>query len=118
MSMTIDLGAGSRSRSAARMTAAAFGVLAVWFLGLAGVTAALEPEDTVIVFGPERRLFAALAASDVLLVSNGPGYLRLRGRSSGFVVSLYGNGAWLVLPGTAVGCGAIGGGTTQSKRTV
>jgi hypothetical protein len=99
-----------------RFAAAAGGVLALWFCVLAGVTAAFEPEDTVLVFGPEPSLFRALASSESLLFSNGSGFIRVRGRSPGFVPRLYAGGAWLVLPGTAFGCGAAAVGTPQVAR--
>jgi hypothetical protein len=105
MSTTTEHISQSGMRSALRLPAAGLGVLALWFAGLAGLTAGIEPEDTVLAFGPEHRLFHALAADNALLVSNGPGFIRVRGQSAGFVARLYANGAWLVLPGTAFGCG-------------
>lgn len=105
MSMTIERTPAFGTKAALRFVAAALGILAVWFAALAVLTAALEPEETVIAFGPEPRLFAALAGSDALLVSTGRGFIRLRGQSAGFVARLYRAGALLVLPGSAFGCG-------------
>ena len=114
--MITERSIGSRTSPPLRFLAAAVGALALWFCALAGFTAALEPEDTVLVFGPEPSLFRALGGSDTLLVSNGRGFIRVRGRSSGFVPRLYAGGAWLVLPGTAFGCGAAAVGTPQVAR--
>ncbi len=114
--MTIEHAIGSSTAPPLRFLAAASGVLTLWFCALAGFTAALEPEDTVLVFGPEPSLFRALAASDTLLVSNGTGYIRVRGRSPGFVPRLYAHGAWLVLPGTAFGCGAAAGAPQVARK--
>lgn len=88
-----------------RFLAAAAAVVSVWFAGLAMLTLFVEPEANVNVFGREPQLLRALAGSDVRLLSSGRGFMRVRGDGPGFVRQLYAHGAWLVLPGTAGGCG-------------
>jgi hypothetical protein len=95
----------------------ALAVLAVWFAGLAMLTVAFEPDVNVNVFGGEDRLLGAFAGSDVRLVSSGPGFIRVRGDKPGFVRQLYAGGAWLVLPGSALGCAKPADGRAMWART-
>lgn len=106
----------SRWISFTRFIGAGSGVLVLWFAVLAVVTVGFEPEETVIAIGPEASILQAFAGSDTLLVSNGRGFVRLRGRSAGFVSALYKHGAWLVLPGSAFGCGAALGTAPRNGR--
>ena len=94
-----------KAANSAKFLAAAAAVATVWFVGLATLTVAFEPEADVNVFGREPQLLRALAGSDVRLMSSGRGFMRVRGDGPGFVWQLYAHGAWLVLPGTAGGCG-------------
>jgi hypothetical protein len=73
---------------------------------VAGLAALAEPTSTVTVFGPPAKLMQAIRSSDVELVNAGRGFLIVRGRTAGFVKSLYSAGAWAVLPGGIGGCGA------------
>jgi hypothetical protein len=87
-------------------TSAAIAVSA-WFLALALLTVALEPSPTVAVFGPVRRVAAALDGTEMRIVGAGTGYLIVRGSSPGFVRTLYEHGAWLILPSDITGCLAL-----------
>lgn len=86
--------------------------LALWFGTLALWTAAANP-GRVLVLAPRRvaiaaalhanaRLLAVHGASSIVSASNDGGKQR------GFVRDLYAGGAWLVLPGVAGGCMAVG----------
>jgi len=94
-----------RPFAALRFCGAACGVLVIWTV-VAGLAALAEPSSTVTVFGPQAKLMQAIRSSDVELVDAGRGFLIVRGRTAGFVKSLYSAGAWAVLPGGIGGCGA------------
>lgn len=78
--------------------------LALWLAAIILLTAFLEPVRTVAVFGSEHRVLAALAGTDVRIISAGRGYLVVRGDEKGFVRRLYAQGALLVLPSRPSGC--------------
>lgn len=105
MSTITDIAPSKRGPAALRFIAVASGVLCVWFAMLAAVMIAFEPETSAIAFGPEAAMFQVLAQSDVRLIANGRGFMRVRAASPGFVKQMYAGGAWLVLPGSAFGCG-------------
>jgi hypothetical protein len=102
MSSTID---APRLFAVLRFCGAAVGVLAIWML-VAGLAALAEPTSTVSAFGPQAKLLQAVTSSDVELVNAGRGFMVVRGRSAGFVRTLYSAGAWAVLPGGIGACGA------------
>ena len=104
MSTTTD---GSLPLRATRFIAAAFGVIAIWFVGLAIITVLFEPDANVTVFGPEHTRTAAVGSTNVKLLASGSGYITVLGERAGFVRALYANGAWLVLPGVGRGCGFL-----------
>lgn len=68
------------------------------------VTVVFEPTDAVMVFGPQDRTFAAIVASDGLVVEQGDGFTVGRATGPGFVRNLYASGAWAVLPSFGGGC--------------
>jgi hypothetical protein len=102
MSSIID---APRPLAALRFCGAAGGVLVIWTV-VAGLAALAEPTSTVTVFGPPAKLVQAIRISDVDLIDAGRGFLIVRGRTAGFVKTLYSAGAWAVLPGGIGGCGA------------
>jgi hypothetical protein len=77
--------------------------LAVWFAGMAVLALAIDP-PAVVVFGPERNLESAIAATDTPLLSVGPGFVAIRAGQPGLVRRLYGAGAWFVWPVMKAGC--------------
>ncbi len=99
-----------------RFIAASALVVAVWFAGLAAFTVLAEPDRNVNVFGVEPDILRALAGSNVRLLASGNGFIRVRGERAGFVRQLYAGGAWLVLPGSSVGCMAPGNPQTTPTR--
>lgn len=59
---------------------------------------------SVTVFGPQRVLVSAVAASDVRIMQMGDCFAVLSGGDRAFVWNLYRGGAWLVVPGDVSGC--------------
>ena len=102
MSSTIDT---PRPFAVLRFSGTAIGVLAIWML-VAGLAALAEPTSTVTAFGPQAKLLQAVHAADVELLDAGRGFMVVRGRTAGFVRTLYSAGAWAVLPGGIGECGA------------
>ena len=82
-------------------------VLALWFGGMA-VAAALFDPAAVIVFAPEARAVAMVAAADGALLSSGTGCATGRSNRAGFVRRLYAHGAWFVWPSLTRGCFSAG----------
>jgi hypothetical protein len=78
--------------------------LAAWFVLVVAITAIAEPSSDVVVFGPPERTLALLEGGDSRIVEVGERTLKIRGMSPGFVMDLYANGAWLVLPARAGSC--------------
>lgn len=78
-------------------------VLALWFGGMAAAAALFEPA-AVIVFAPEARAVAMVAAADGALLSSGTGFATGRSDRTGFVRRLYARGAWFVWPSLTRGC--------------
>jgi hypothetical protein len=70
---------------------------------MAGLALVVDP-PAVVMFGPERNLQAALAATDTPLLSVGSGFVALRGGEPGLVHRLYAAGAWFVWPIVKAGC--------------
>jgi hypothetical protein len=102
MSSIID---APRPCAVLRFCGAAIGVLAIWML-VAGLAAFAEPTSTVTAFGPQATLLQAVNSSDIELLNAGRGFMVVRGRTAGFVRTLYAAGAWAVLPGGIGACGA------------
>ena len=91
----------STSTTVARI---AGGALLIWFVGVAAMTAFVEPTAEVIVLAPATKAAALLSNARVAILDNPGGFLLVRGESPGFVQGLYASGAWLVLPATSGGC--------------
>ena len=79
-------------------------VFAGWLTILVGVTAAFEPTNDVVVFGPPSRTLALLDGTDIRITDVRPHMTKLRGTEPGFVRALYANGALLVLPVKSASC--------------
>lgn len=79
-------------------------VFAGWIAVLVAVTAAFEPTNEVVVFGPPSRTLALLEGTDIRITDVRPFMTKLRGTERGFVRALYGNGAMLVLPVKSASC--------------
>ncbi len=79
-------------------------ILAVWFVTLAMVPRLLDEPGQYILIGPQRTGIEALAATDVLFVGSGRGYIQIETSSKGTLSQLYGAGAWLILPASNGGC--------------
>ena len=79
-------------------------VFAGWLAILVAVTAAFEPTNDVVVFGPPRRTLALLDGTDIRITDVRPHMTKLRGTEPGFVRALYANGAMLVLPVKSASC--------------
>lgn len=80
--------------------------LALWFGALLVVTPAFEPTRDVFVLAPPH-MIAALPAGDAVIVDTVGAFTRLRGEAPGFVVRLYSQGAWLVVPALSGGCRGV-----------
>ena len=78
--------------------------LAAWFAVTALTQLFFEPSRTVIVIGPAAATWRAVAASDVKIVDVRFVAIKAFSMRSGFVRSLYANGAWLVFPSVPTGC--------------
>jgi len=92
-----------RARRAGVPVAGMLLALAVWFAGMAALALAVDP-PAVVMFGPERSLETALAATETPILSVGPGFVALRAGRPGFVRRLYRAGAWFVWPVMKAGC--------------
>jgi hypothetical protein len=77
--------------------------LGAWFLTVAVFTLAAEPTRDVFVIGSARTT-ALLPSAGVVLVDAVNGIPRVRGDTPGYVMRLYAQGAWLVLPALEGGC--------------
>jgi hypothetical protein len=83
---------------------AAVGILAVWFTGIAALTAIAEPTRSVVVVGPLSTTLRAATAADTALVAVHRGFTEVRSERKGFVRDLYRGGAWFVWPTIDGGC--------------
>jgi hypothetical protein len=77
--------------------------LSVWFLGMAVLALAVDPQ-AVVAFGPQRSLLAAVDHADASLISMGRWFTVARSERSGIARKLYAGGAWFVWPAIAGTC--------------
>ena len=89
---------------AGRFCAAVLGVLAVWLCALIAIPVVRDAPGQYLVIGSATRRLDAVQATDVQLVSAGPGYTQIATTSPGRIAQLYAHGAWLVLPAGKGGC--------------
>ena len=92
------------TRTSTSVAGIAGAALLIWFVGVAAMTAFVEPTAEVIVLAPATKAAALLSSARVAILDSPGGFLVVRGESPGFVRALYASGAWLVLPATSGGC--------------
>lgn len=83
-------------------------VILVWLVGMAVASVTIEPTETVMIIGPQKRAFTAVAGTQTQILTAGEGFVVVRGTRKGYVRRLYRNGALLVLPATESMCGHPG----------
>jgi hypothetical protein len=83
--------------------AAILSALGCWFGAVLLLTLLFEPTRDVFVIGLPTDL-AGLSEADVMLVDSIRDVPRVRSDRPGFVMRLYAQGAWLVIPASQGGC--------------
>lgn len=83
-------------------------IMLVWLIGMAVASLTIEPTDTVMIIGPQKRAFSAVAGTQTQILTAGEGFVVVRGTRKGYVRRLYRNGALLVLPTAESMCGHPG----------